>query len=67
MQHEELCVGKLQPRLGLSPAKHVLSVAEGTLCALARGISESDKKFALLTQIRIKLTMPGYPGKSLKT
>jgi hypothetical protein len=25
------------------------------LAALARGISESDKKFALLTQIRIKV------------
>jgi hypothetical protein len=37
------------------------------LGALARGISESDKKFALLTQIRIKVTMPGYPQKSLKT
>src|SRR5882724_4885074 len=37
------------------------------LGALARGISESDKKFALLTQIRINVTMPGYPQKSLKT
>jgi hypothetical protein len=34
---------------------------------LARGKSESDKKFALLTQVRIKVTMPGYPQKSLKT
>jgi hypothetical protein len=30
------------------------------LGALARGISEADKKFALLMQIRIKVTMPGY-------
>jgi hypothetical protein len=34
---------------------------------LARGTSESDKEFALLTQIRIKVTMPGYPQKILKT
>jgi hypothetical protein len=45
---------------GLSRHLAFPSTSQDMLGALARGISEADKKFALLTQIRINVTMPGY-------